>query len=63
VAVADGNSHAVSQKNGFDMGRHIIRSLIGMDVIGLVFRDSPVKEGFQIRPYWRIGVFIDRQRG
>ncbi len=56
------NRHGYTQKCTLEMRRHIVAALKGVSKIGLAVA-ALTEEGLHVRPYGRVGIFIDTQRG
>jgi hypothetical protein len=46
-----------------DMGRHVVRSLVGMAIERVALRHQPAEIGDQVALHIRIGIFLNDQRG
>ncbi len=57
------NRLAGSSQRHSQVARAVVRSFVGMDEVGKIFRDQVIEERMQIRPRFRISIFHDDQAG
>ena len=59
LAAGDGDHHRGAKHAGFDMCRHVIRSLVVVLVVRFIFFDHHIKVGFKVLPHGGVGIFVD----
>src|SRR5579863_3588137 len=62
-AADDRDREADAGKDGSNMRRHVVRTLVGMAVTDWVFRDDLSEVALKVRANRGSGVFLDQERG
>jgi len=61
-AMNDGNGQAGRCQYRSDMGRHVVRTFVGMAIYGVSVGDQALKKSTQIDLDVRIGIFLNDER-
>ena len=59
TAVGDGDGEASTEEGALGVGRHVIGSLHGMGVVGLILAHQMVHDVAEVGTYIRVGILID----